>query len=70
MNSETTQTQKASHHVQCYYHTVAVHMQSPDPTLIYVMRLAIFMLHLFTGNSSAVDSMPHGRVPLEPERVQ
>lgn len=45
-------------------HTVTMHMQSPEYTLIYVMRLAIFVLHLFTGNSSTVDLTAHGRGPL------
>lgn len=39
------------------------YIQSPQQTLICVMRSAIFMLHLFAGNSSPADLTPHSQRP-------
>lgn len=39
------------------------YIQSPQQTLICVMRPAIFMLHLFAGNSSPADLTPCSQRP-------
>lgn len=39
------------------------YIQSPQQTLICVMRPAIFMLHLFAGNSSPADLTPRSQRP-------
>lgn len=67
MSSETAQKRLTSGSPVSLWHQA--HEQSPQQSLICVMRPAIFTLHLFTGNSSLVDTAGARASTSEPDTV-